>query len=60
MNTSMPMSAKVKNPYYRFSCLHLTYCAGREVLPTTYVNGKIEKVEECPTEKEVYSLLSNV
>lgn len=39
---------------------HLICCAGREVLPATYVNGKIEKIEEYPTKKEVYNWLSNV
>ena len=28
-------------------------CAGRETLPATYVNGRIEKIEEYPTKGEV-------
>ena len=27
---------------------HLICCVGREMLPSTYVNGKIEKIEEYP------------
>lgn len=37
----------------------LICCAGREMLPATYVNGKIVKIEEYPTKKELYSWLSD-
>lgn len=33
-------------------------CAGRETLPATYVNGRIEKIEEYPTKVEVNGWLS--
>jgi hypothetical protein len=36
----------------------LICCAGIDMLPATYVNGKIEKIEEYPTKKEIYSWLS--
>jgi|LFRM01.1.fsa_nt_gb hypothetical protein len=32
---------------------HLVSCAGIEMLPATYINGKIKKIEEYPTKKEV-------
>jgi hypothetical protein len=38
----------------------LICCAGIDMLPATYVNGKIEKIEEYPTKKEINSWLSNV
>lgn len=34
-------------------------CAGRETLPATYVNGKIEKIEEYPTKKEMNRWISD-
>ncbi|MFZ7103603.1 MAG: arsenic metallochaperone ArsD family protein [Peptococcaceae bacterium] len=37
----------------------LICCAGIDMLPATYVNGKIEKIEEYPTLKEAYSWISN-
>ena len=33
--------------------------AGRETLPATYVNGKIEKIEEYPTKGEIFRWISN-
>lgn len=36
---------------------HLICCAGRDMLPATYINGRIEKIEEYPTKKEIYSWL---
>ncbi|OPY61931.1 MAG: Arsenical resistance operon trans-acting repressor ArsD [Pelotomaculum sp. PtaU1.Bin065] len=33
-------------------------CAGRETLPATYVNGRIEKIEKYPTKGEVNGWLS--
>ncbi len=32
----------------------LVTCAGFEMLPATYVNGKIRKIERYPTKKEIY------
>ncbi|MBZ4666604.1 arsenic metallochaperone ArsD family protein [Mahella sp.] len=39
---------------------HLICCAGIDILPATYVNGKIEKIEEYPTKKEIYRWISDV
>ena len=39
---------------------HLICCAGIDMLPATYVNGKIEKIEEYPTKKEIYRWVSAV
>ena len=35
----------------------LVYCAGREMLPATYVDGHIMKIEEYPTKKEINAWL---
>lgn len=37
---------------------YLICCAGIDILPATYVNGKIVKIEEYPTKEEIYSWLS--
>jgi hypothetical protein len=37
----------------------LICCAGIDMLPATYVNSKIEKIEEYPSKREIYSWLSD-
>ena len=32
-------------------------CAGREMLPATYINGKIKKIEGYPTRRDIYGWL---
>ncbi len=39
---------------------HLICCAGIDMLPATYVNGKIEKIEGYPTKKDIYRWMSDV
>jgi hypothetical protein len=37
----------------------LICCAGIDMLPATYVNGKVEKIEEYPSKKEISNWLSD-
>ena len=36
---------------------HLIFCAGADMLPATYVNGRIEKIEAYPTKKDICTWL---